>query len=438
MIEEQNPWWISPELIRENEYYRKYQESKVKWDVTLPVSLEPYSLNFLFGPRQVGKTTGLILLIKRLLDKGYNPKSIFYFACDKLADYKELDEVLEEYDKIRKKEGIKSSVIILDEITFPKEWFRSIKYRIDVGKFSNDVLILSGSLSMKAKGEIETFPGRRGKGEVLVMFPLPFSEYVKLFGINLPTGDLKFILENYTKYIGYLPKLKEILEYYLVTGGFPNAVKDFLIKGKVSQSTEYDFISGIISDINKLRRSERFFKLTARAIIERTSSEYSFHTISKDYGVGTVKTAISYVNLMEKLYFMKVIETMDANTGLPIPRKQKKFYFIDPFIYHAFSNWTMTKPPDESKLIEAVIVSHLSRFYDINYVKSNEEVDVIVKVNGEYWGVEIKYGRVRERRKVLGKVKKFIYISKEELGDDVIPAPLFLAMLKIPIVVKNS
>ncbi|QXJ32019.1 hypothetical protein J5U21_01670 [Saccharolobus shibatae] len=30
MIEEQNPWWISPELIRENEYYRKYQESKVK------------------------------------------------------------------------------------------------------------------------------------------------------------------------------------------------------------------------------------------------------------------------------------------------------------------------------------------------------------------------------------------------------------------------
>jgi predicted AAA+ superfamily ATPase len=91
------------------------------------------------------------------------------------------------------------------------------------------------------------------------MFPLPFSEYVKLFGINLPTRDLKFVLENYTNYIGYLPKLKEILEYYLTTGGFPNAIKDFVSDGKVSKSAEYDFISSIISDINKLRRSERNF-----------------------------------------------------------------------------------------------------------------------------------------------------------------------------------
>ncbi|WP_187146820.1 hypothetical protein [Saccharolobus islandicus] len=55
MIKEQNLWWISPELIKENEYYRKYQESKVKLEVTLPASLEPLSLNFLFGSRQVGK-----------------------------------------------------------------------------------------------------------------------------------------------------------------------------------------------------------------------------------------------------------------------------------------------------------------------------------------------------------------------------------------------
>ena len=438
MIEEQNPWWASPDLIKENEYFRKYQGSRVRWDVELPVSLEPYSLNFLFGPRQVGKSTALVLLVKKLLDSGYNPKSVFYFACDKLADYKELDEVLEEYDRVRRMEGIKSSVIILDEVTFPKEWYRAIKYRVDAGKFSNDVLILSGSLSMRAKGETETFPGRRGKGKVLVMFPLPFSEYAKLFGVSLPTGDLGFVLENYAKYVGYLPKLREALEHYLMTGGFPNAIKDFVSEGKVSQSTQYDFVSSIISDINKLRRSERFFKLTARAVIEKASSEYSFHTVSKDYGVGTVKTAISYVDLMEKLYLLKVVEAVDVNTGLPVPRKQKKFYFIDPFVYHAFSSWTMTKPPDESKLVEAVIVSHLSRLYDVYYVKTDGEVDVVVDVDGEYWGVEVKYGRVRKggRSKVLGKVKKFIYVSKDELGDNVIPVPLFLAMLKVPVVVE--
>jgi predicted AAA+ superfamily ATPase len=78
-----------------------------------------------------------------------------------------------------------------------------------------------------------------------------------------------------------------------------------------------------------------------------------------------VKTAISYVNLMERLYLMKVVDTIDVSTGLPIPRKQKKFYFIDPFIYYTFSKWTMTKTLDSSKLFEAVIVSHLSRLYDV-------------------------------------------------------------------------
>ncbi|MEM4975554.1 MAG: hypothetical protein QXM69_10190 [Sulfolobaceae archaeon] len=154
-------------------------------------------------------------------------------------------------------------------MTFPKEWFRTIKHRIDMGKFSNDVLILSGSLSMRAKGEIETFPGRRGKGKVLVMFPLPFSEYAKLFGINLPTGDLKFVLENYTKYVGYLPKLREILDYYLVTGGFPNAIKGFITGGRLSKSTEHDFIPSIISNINKLRRSERFSNLLLEQLLRR-------------------------------------------------------------------------------------------------------------------------------------------------------------------------
>ena len=34
-------------------------DSKIKWvpEIINDVSLEPFSLNFIFGPRQVGKTT---------------------------------------------------------------------------------------------------------------------------------------------------------------------------------------------------------------------------------------------------------------------------------------------------------------------------------------------------------------------------------------------
>ncbi|QKR00289.1 ATP-binding protein [Metallosphaera tengchongensis] len=433
MIEEFNPWWMSKELVKHNEYYKKYESSPVKWDVDLNLSLEPFSLNFLFGPRQVGKSTALVLLIKKLLNVVDSPKAIFYFSCDKLADYKELDDVISTYLKLKERERINTSYIILDEVTFPKEWYRTIKSRIDNGDFKNDVLILTGSLSMKAKGEIETFPGRRGKGKTLIMYPLPFSEYVRLFGVDIPQGDLDYVIEEYYKYVPYLPELSKLFETYLVVGGFPNALKDFFSTGSVSLTTTSDMISFIVSDINKLRRSERFFKTTVKAIIDRSSSTFSFHTLSKDFSVGTVKTAISYVELLEKLFLLKVVEAIDPNNGASLFKKEKKFYLIDPTIYYAFSKWTMTRTPDETKLAEAVVITHLARLFDVYYLKAKDEVDAVVRKADRLIGFEIKYGRVRGRVVRVGKVKEFYFLSKDTVDRGVIPIPLFLAMLKVPI-----
>ncbi|AWR96826.2 AAA family ATPase [Acidianus sulfidivorans JP7] len=429
MIEEQNPWWISKN-VEENETYRKYKESPVKWvpDVIDKISLDPYSLNIIVGPRQVGKTTALILLVEKLLKQVENPKAIFYFSCDKLADYKELDEVLQEYLKVKKAERIKTSYIILDEVTFPKEWFRAIKYRIDRGDFKNDVIVLTGSLSMKAKGEVESFPGRRGSGKILIMYPLPFSKFLELFNVNLPKGNVDFALRNAIKFIEYRQKIKEIFEIYLNVGGFPNAIRDYFERGKISNSTVSDFVSSIILDINKLRRSEHLFKATVKGIIERTASEFSFHTLAKE--VGSVRTVISYTELLEKLFLLKTLTAIDPNTGNMLTRKERKFYFIDPFIYEVFSNWTMTKKLDENKLTEAVVVSHLSRMLPTFYLKRNGEVDIVIKNGEKFTGLEVKYGK--NVRKYIGKIKDIVYLSKEEIDENVIAVPLFLGLLDAP------
>lgn len=79
MIEHFNPWWKGREGIEEDEDYRKWIGSEVRWvpEVIKKISLEPFSLNIIFGPRQVGKTTLLKLIVKKLLDEGKNPRSIF-------------------------------------------------------------------------------------------------------------------------------------------------------------------------------------------------------------------------------------------------------------------------------------------------------------------------------------------------------------------------
>jgi len=183
ILSKQNPWWKDKAGIENDEDIRKWKEGKRKWvpSEINEISLKPFSLNFIFGPRQVGKTTLLKLLIKKLLDEGVEKERIFYFRCDKLTDFKELDEVLKTYFEFRKSKNISSSFIFLDEVTFPKEWFRTIKFYIDTGDFKNDVLVLTGSLSMYLKKEVELFPGRRGFGKDIIMMPLTFREFIKVF-----------------------------------------------------------------------------------------------------------------------------------------------------------------------------------------------------------------------------------------------------------------
>jgi len=58
-MEEQNPWWKGKDLVKNDPDLRKWLDSKIKWvpEIINEVSLEPFSLNFISGPRQVGKTT---------------------------------------------------------------------------------------------------------------------------------------------------------------------------------------------------------------------------------------------------------------------------------------------------------------------------------------------------------------------------------------------
>jgi predicted AAA+ superfamily ATPase len=93
-MERWNPWWTGDP----DPAYVAWSRLKVKWvpDESEQVSLKPFSLNFVSGPRQVGKTTMLKLLINRLLQQ-VNPKAVLYLSCDEFADFKELGEALDTY-----------------------------------------------------------------------------------------------------------------------------------------------------------------------------------------------------------------------------------------------------------------------------------------------------------------------------------------------------
>ena len=88
----------------------------------------------------------------------------------------------------------------------------------------------------------------------------------------------------------------------------------------------------------------------------------------------------------------------------PAPKKARKLYFSDPFVYHAIKAWlspsidpmTVIKndtdsPVLSSLLVEAVVLSHFKRQFHTFYLKGQGEVDIAYLADDKFWPIELKW-----------------------------------------------
>lgn len=424
-------------MIEEDPDYKHWKESKVKWIPKLfnQIVLEPYSLNIIFGPRQVGKTILLKLIIKDLLDKNVNPRSIFYLNCNEFNDFQELDSAIDEYIKIKKVNNVNNAFIFLDEVTVPHQWYRAIRYRIDRGDFKNDVLILTQSISMYAKREVETFHGRRGKGKDYVMYPLSFSDFfeiAKKAQIARPIKNMKELFLNAKDMYSKLGELNELFKLYIKYGGFPMAAKLAILNEKMPHELISSYINYLKRDFVKLKIEESIVKDMLKAILERASSRISLKRIAKEFDISAHKLFFRYLAIFEDLLLLKQLYYIDPDTCYPNYLKQRKVYLMDPLLYAVFAEWCNAKRSSFDVIVESVIASHLSRIYKIiGYLENSRELDIVVKSNNELIGFIIDHEEKRLTYTPFVKIKEIITLSSEkfDLNDKIIPIPLFTVLI---------
>ena len=68
----QNPWWSEIESIKKDYYIQQFEESPIKWQPKVQTEFD-FTKNIVYilrGPRQVGKTTLLMRIIRELLRRG--------------------------------------------------------------------------------------------------------------------------------------------------------------------------------------------------------------------------------------------------------------------------------------------------------------------------------------------------------------------------------
>ncbi len=445
-----NPWWKGKEHFKEDEDYKRWEEKKIKWlpKMLNEIELKPFALHFVFGPRQAGKTTLIKLKIKQLLDGETEPESLFYFRCDELKDYKELDELLAAYFEFKEESNINSSYIFLDEITFAEEWFRSIKSKIDDGVFKKDVVVITGSVSLEVMKHTEYFPGRRGNGKDFFVYPLCFREFVKVMKPEiykklpeLSSFEFEEIKPKATKVYLYINELNSLLNVYLRIGGFPLAINSYSEHNKISSAVKAVYLGWIKNDIVKVNKSVSTAREILKILATKIPSAISWEGIAKETSIKSPKTVNSYLHLFEEMFLAIISYYLDLNSLTIEFGKNKKVHFADPLLYEIFEEWCLVEIKDkEHKKAEDLIASHLLRFgkssgafsEQVFYWQNSTEIDSLIRTKHKAIGFEVKWAdKVKPLSIVVGKMKETYLISKNtfDMSKRIIPMSVFISLL---------
>ncbi len=366
IIESINPWWKYADFDERDRHLKNLKRLKYvhhpEW--INKISIEPFSLNFVVGPRQVGKTTGLKLLIRDLAYKGYDPGKIVYLDCEIFPDFVDLrDSIVELLENLGR-----DLFIILDEASSLRYWWKAVKFLIDSGMLDESVIVVSGSSSLQVKKDIELFPGRRGEGTTVEVMPLSFPEFLNLHGIR-----------NYKR---NFYRILDMFEKYLKTGGFLSVINEI---------PESEILKGFIGEFSRHNRNLEICKETLSSLISKLPSSVSFRAIASETSGYSYKVIQEYLEFFKHLYIIGFSYLKDKKKVYY--RKEKKFFFRDPLLLRLFSTWSDTDFL-ESALYENVVQEHLYRkFGEIYYYKNRYEVDCIA----DELMIEVKAGKPHRR-----------------------------------------
>ncbi|HCU25136.1 MAG TPA: hypothetical protein DF383_08965 [Deltaproteobacteria bacterium] len=374
-LEIQNPWWKNPQAILHDPHLLAIKDKSYRFTPELVQTLGwgPGDIFILRGPRQVGKTTTLKLLIQRLLHESSDPENIFYLSCEAIESFRELQNELTRFLQKRKK---KRTFIFLDEISFVPSWQRAVLAVANLGLTAAATLVLTGSNARDLKESSERLPGRRGKGKDLQLYPLSLWELAKLPAFqDLSSHDL--------------------FDLYLQIGGFPRAVAEYVTLGTVTDDTYGVYRNWIVGDASRYQLRQETLKQMLFRIGETLTSQITWPKLIENSPVRSHETALEYVEHLQDAFLCHIHYCYRPETKGPALQKARKLYFVDPLLYGIAFSWRegtsnvfrwMKSLLEESefrgKLFESVAVNHAARLHPQVYywysAKEKKEVDLLI------------------------------------------------------------
>ena len=141
-----NPWWIDPAAIDRDPAILSAERSIVKrvhgGQYRFAAGDHVYTLR---GPRRVGKTTLLMMEVRRLLGEGVQPQDVLYYSFETEGRPADIYMLVTEYLAMSGGRGSSRRFIFLDEVTGIRHWDKGVKKLLDRGSLRNCTVVATGS-----------------------------------------------------------------------------------------------------------------------------------------------------------------------------------------------------------------------------------------------------------------------------------------------------
>jgi predicted AAA+ superfamily ATPase len=336
-------------------------------------------IQVVMGPRQVGKTTMITQLLRKLdtehvfesADAVANPNNVWLHAIWETARFR------------MKASGASEYLLVVDEIQKIDNWSEIVKQQWDrdTREETNIKLVLLGSSRLLIqKGLTESLAGRF---ETFQMGHWSYSEMNAAFGWNI--------------------------EQYLYFGGYPGSAslvgdeerwKNYIEDSMIETSIAKDIL--MLTRIDKPALLKRLFEL---------GSLYSGQILSYTKLMGQLQDAGNTTTLSHYLTLLSdcgLLGGLEKYAGNVIRKRSSspKFQVYNNALLSAQDNKTYSdiilNPKDWGRYVESSVGAHLinnavSERYNLHYWRdSNKEVDFILEKNGKLIALEVKSGKRAE------------------------------------------
>lgn len=471
-----NPWWTDSHWEAHDLHLRRLAASPVR--LATPqvdeIDLGTPAIHILRGPRQVGKSTDLKLLVSRALGAGAEPRQIVYLSLDLLEDQPPaalVESVNRALELAGEKNG--SRLIMLDEVTAVGRSQTAIKALWDEGRIDRDTVVCTGSSAADlAEGAAERLPGRRGVGRDLLVMPQDFASFACALDGTIPPGlglTVAEILaaggrEALSSARIHLPALQRALQRYLLFGGLPAAVAEAAAgQPEPSEETQRVHWDSLIKEVQRRGASIPAAQALLERVMRSLGSKLSWSKMAREMDVplgrprqraaGThadPRTVQSYVELLAVNYFALVVYFWKQDSGSGDVVKDKKVYFGDPLLQTIVAE-RVGLPRDRHAEVENALALALYRRYEprersaenmvaperlhVWGTRRGGEIDFVCGPRNQIDAVEVADWAHLDRRKATGPGRALpgrpsLVASRDELdfgkSANIVPAALLL------------